>query len=152
MDETETETDRRDLLDLTTGIVAAYVGANPVGQTDLPDLIQAVHEKLAALGIEPEAAVPPTPAVPIKKSLTKAHLVCLEDGKKFKSLKRHLMTSHGMTPAEYRIRWGLPHDYPMVAPDYAATRKALAEKIGLGRKAGAKAKPKPKPKRRSKAG
>ena len=130
---------RRELLELTSTIVAAHVSNNSVPTADLPGVIATVHETLAALGPE-EAAPKPNPAVPIKQSVKPEYIVCLEDGKKLKMLKRHLKTAHGMTPDEYRQRWGLPKDYPIVAPNYAATRSKLAKKIGLGRKKGAKAK------------
>jgi len=110
-----------------------------ISRGDLPRLIATVHETLAKLGTE-EAAEKPTPAVSIKQSVTPDYIVCLEDGKKQKMLKRHLRTAHELTPDDYRKRWGLPPDYPMVAPNYAATRSALAKKIGLGRRAGTKTK------------
>ncbi|MBT3237235.1 MAG: MucR family transcriptional regulator [Rhodospirillaceae bacterium] len=122
-----------EILELTTEIVAAHVSNNSVAVSDLPSLIQDVHKTLSGLGTE-AAADRPRPAVPIKKSIFPDHIVCLEDGKKLKMLKRHLMTSYNMTPAEYRERWGLPADYPMVAPNYAKHRSALAKKIGLGTK------------------
>ncbi len=134
-----------ELLELTTKVVAAHVANNAMPAADLPGLIATVHETLAKLGTE-EAVGKPTPAVPIKQSLKPEYIVCLEDGKKQKMLKRHLKTAHGMTPDDYRKRWGLSSDYPMVAPNYAATRSALAKKIGLGRKPGTKAKKPTKPK------
>ncbi len=103
----------------------------------MPGLIATVHETLATLGPE-EAAPRPEPAVPIKQSVKPEYIVCLDDGKKLKMLKRHLKTAYNMTPDDYRKRWGLPSDYPMVAPNYAATRSKLAKKIGLGRRAGTK--------------
>lgn len=121
----------------TTDIVVSYVSNNLLGSEDVPSLIRNVYDTLAALGQEsaaPEAR--PEPAVSVRSSVKKDHIVCLEDGKKMKMLKRHLMTDHGMTPDEYRARWGLPSDYPMVAPDYADKRRDLAKKIGLGRKPG----------------
>lgn len=132
----ETQTiDRAELLSLTSEIVSSHVANNSVAIADLPDLIQSVYAKLADLSdghvAAPEALVP---AVPIKKSVTADYLVCLEDGKKLKTLKRHLMTSYNMTPEEYRARWGLKADYPMVSPNYAKKRQELAKKIGLGRK------------------
>jgi len=117
-------------------IVGAYVGYYTVAASDLPDLIAMVGQGLAGLG-QAEAALEeekPTPAVPIKRSVTPDHLICLEDGKKLKMLKRHLKTRYDMTPDEYRQRWGLKDDYPMVAPSYAAQRSDLAKKICLGRK------------------
>ena len=122
-----------ELLEHTTRIVAAHISHNPIAVTDVPGLIATVHETLATLGPE-EAAPRPEPAVPIKKSVTPDYVVCLEDGTEHKMLKRHLKTAHNMTRAEYRERWGLPGDYPMVAPNYAKQRSKLAKKIGLGRK------------------
>ena len=122
-----------EFLDLTTRIVAAHVSHNPIAVTDVPGLIATVHQALATLGPE-EAAPRPEPAVPIKQSVKPEYIVCLEDGKKQKMLKRHLKTAHGMTPTEYRERWGLPRDYPLVSPNYAKHRSYLAKKIGLGRK------------------
>jgi predicted transcriptional regulator len=122
-----------ELLALTTNIVAAHVSNNSVAVADLPRLIREVHESLSGIGTgggrEPER---PTPAVPIKKSVTPDHIVCLEDGKKLKMLKRHLKTAYNMSPEEYRDRWGLAADYPMVAPNYAKQRSKLAKQIGLG--------------------
>jgi len=107
-----------------------------VAVDDVPALIQKVYGALAGLGAAPPAEVKPEPAVSVRSSVKNDHIVCLEDGKKMKMLKRHLMTDHGFTPAEYRTRWGLPTDYPMVAPDYAEKRRVLAKQIGLGRKPG----------------
>jgi predicted transcriptional regulator len=124
-----------EILALTTEIVSAHLANNAVGQGDVPDLIQSVFAKLSELaGGEEAVPVELTPAVPIKKSVTDDYIICLEDGKKLKMLKRHLMTAYGMTPEEYRAKWGLKPDYPMVAPNYAAKRQELAKKIGLGRK------------------
>jgi predicted transcriptional regulator len=125
-----------DLLGLTAEIVSAHVSNNPVSLADLPNLIQEVYKTLANVGVpaakqEPER---PQPAVPIKRSITPEYLICLEDGKQLKMLKRHLQTSYGMTPEQYRERWGLAPDYPMVAPNYAKHRSSLAKKIGLGTK------------------
>ncbi len=128
-----------ELLELTTRVVAAHVANNPVALTDVSGLIATVHQALAALGPE-EAAPKPNPAVSIKQSVKPEYIVCLDDGKKLKMLKRHLRTAYNMTPDDYRKRWGLPSDYPMVAPNYAKQRSALAKKIGLGRKPGTKAK------------
>ncbi len=125
------------MLALTAKIVAAYTSKNPMPGSELPALIDRVFQSLAGLAIGPAAAAPearPEPAVPVRKSVFADHIVCLEDGKKLKMLKRHLMTSYGMTPHAYRERWGLPPDYPMVAPAYAERRSALAKSIGLGRK------------------
>ncbi len=132
-------------LELTASIVSAYVAKNSVPVAGLPDLVASVHASLQRLNVPSEPApVQMTPAVPIKKSITPDFLISLEDGRKFKSLKRHLSAHYGMTPDEYRAKWNLPSDYPMVAPNYAATRSALAKTIGLGRKAGEKATPKQK--------
>jgi len=124
------------LITLTSDIVAAHVSNNNVTVEDVPTLIRNVYGALAGLGHTPAAEQKPEPAVSIRSSIKNDHIVCLEDGKKMKMLKRHLMTDHGMTPAEYRSRWGLPADYPMVAPDYADKRRTLAKQIGLGRKPG----------------
>lgn len=123
-----------ELLELTTEIVAAHVANNTVAVSDLPQLIQDVYKTLVVVGTGPMAPERPQPAVPIKKSVFPDYIVCLEDGKKLKMLKRHLKTAYNMTPAEYRDRWGLAQDYPMVAPNYAKHRSALAKKIGLGTK------------------
>ncbi len=122
-----------ELLGLTAQIVSAHVSHNPVPATELPGLIQEVFRTLSGVGSHP-APEPerPQPAVPVKKSITPGYLICLEDGKKLKMLKRHLKTSYNLTPEQYRERWGLPADYPMVAPDYAKHRSSLAKKIGLG--------------------
>ncbi len=130
---------RREMLEHTTKVVAAHVANNPIAVTDVPGLISTVHQALATLGAEQEAPRP-NPAVPIKQSVKPEYIVCLDDGKKLKMLKRHLRTAYNLSPAEYRERWGLPRDYPMVAPNYAATRSKLAKKIGLGRKPGTKVK------------
>ncbi len=122
----------QELLRLTAQIVSAHVGNNSVAVSDLTTLIKDVHRSLASVGEAEAAPERPQPAVPIKKSVTADHIVCLEDGKKLKMLKRHLKTAYGMTPEEYRERWGLSADYPMVAPNYAQHRSALAKKIGLG--------------------
>ncbi|HWA19981.1 MAG TPA: MucR family transcriptional regulator [Devosia sp.] len=126
-----------DLIDLSTEIVSAYVSHNALSMTDLPRLIADVHSALRALRTTaPAPAVEePKPAVSVRKSIAADYLICLEDGKKFKSLKRHLRTHYDMSPEEYREKWGLPPDYPMVAPNYSATRSRLAKDNGLGRKA-----------------
>jgi predicted transcriptional regulator len=131
------EVQSADLLLLTTEIVAAHVGKNSVPAAELSGLIRSVHEALAGLGrakaVEtPAAAARPEPAVPISRSVRPDHIVCLEDGRKLKMLKRHLQTAYAMTPDEYRQRWGLPSDYPMVAPAYAKRRSELAKSFGLG--------------------
>lgn len=132
---TET-TDSEALVALTTDIVAAYVSNNTVVASELPAVISTVCEALiiASSKSEQPLATELFPAVPIKKSVTPDYIICLDDGKRFKSLKRHIRTHYGMSPEEYREKWGLPYDYPMVAPNYAATRSALAKKMGLGRR------------------
>lgn len=133
------------LITLTSDIVAAHVSNNSVGVEDLPLLITNVYSALAGLGtttvVEEEK---PEPAVSVRASVKPDYIVCLEDGKKLKMLKRHLMTHYNMTPEEYRARWNLPADYPMVAPNYAEKRRELAKKIGLGRKPNARRGRKPK--------
>jgi len=124
------------LITLTSDIVAAHLSNNNVTVDDVPVLIQNVYGALHGLGNAAPVEEKPEPAVSIRASVKSDHLVCLEDGKKMKMLKRHLMTDHGLTPAEYRARWGLPADYPMVAPEYAEKRRTLAKEIGLGRKPG----------------
>ncbi|MGF1595154.1 MAG: MucR family transcriptional regulator [Kiloniellaceae bacterium] len=125
-----------ELLSLTSNIVAAHVSNNSVASTDLPTIIRDVYETLSNVGSprerEPER---PSPAVPVKKSVTPEFIICLEDGKKLKMLKRHLKTAYDMSPEDYRERWGLPADYPMVAPNYARQRSKLAKQIGLGTRA-----------------
>lgn len=124
------------LITLTSDIVAAHVSNNSVAVDEVPALIKNIYGALAGLGAAPQEEAKPEPAVSIRASVKSDHLVCLEDGKKMKMLKRHLMTDHGLTPAEYRARWGLAADYPMVAPEYAEKRRTLAKQIGLGRKPG----------------
>lgn len=128
--------DRKEILDLTTDIVSAYVAANTVSSQDLPGLITRVFASLQELnkGETAPQRLEQTPVVPIKRSVTPEYIICLEDGKKFKSLRRHLMTKYGLTPEAYRAKWGLPADYPMVAPVYARQRSELAKRMGLGRK------------------
>lgn len=127
------------LITLTSDIVAAHVANNSVSLEDVPSLISSVYGALAGLGDEAEKEEEkPEPAVSIRASIKPDYIVCLEDGKKLKMLKRHLMTHYNMTPDDYRRRWGLPSDYPMVAPNYAQKRRELAKKIGLGRKPGQK--------------
>jgi len=121
----------------TIDIVKAYVSNNPISQENLPALIKSVHETVSSLGESPETTTK-QPAVPIKKSLHDDYIICLEDGKQFKSLKRHLSSHYQMSPEEYREKWGLPYDYPMVAPSYAKKRSQLARDLGLGRKPGVK--------------
>ncbi|MDA0655788.1 MAG: MucR family transcriptional regulator [Proteobacteria bacterium] len=127
------EVKREDLLGYTSEIVSAHVSNNTVALSDLPGLIEQIYKTLAAIGgVDGGASDRPTPAVPVKKSITPDFIVCLEDGKKLKMLKRHLKTAYNMTPEEYRERWGLSPDYPMVAPNYAKQRSRLAKEIGLG--------------------
>ena len=127
------------LVSLTADIVAAHVSNNSVAVSDLPILIQNVHGALTGLGTTPaEPEAKQEPAVSVRSSVKPDYIVCLEDGKKLKMLKRHLMTHYQMTPEQYRAKWNLPADYPMVAPNYAAQRRTLAKKIGLGTKRGAK--------------
>jgi predicted transcriptional regulator len=128
------QTPSTNVLGLTAQIVSAHVSNNPVALDALPSLIQEVYKTLSGVGKEPAQPERPQPAVPIKKSVFQDHIVCLEDGKKLKMLKRHLKTSYNMTPEQYRERWGLAPDYPMVAPTYAKHRSSLAKKIGLGTK------------------
>ena len=124
----------KSFIDLTASIVSAYVGNNPIPAAEIPALINVVHGALLRVSAG-RAEAPPEPAKPavsVKKSITSDYLVCLEDGKRFKSLKRHLRTQYNMTPEQYRDKWGLPPDYPMVAPNYAVARSQLAKKMGLG--------------------
>jgi len=128
---------KRSLVDLTADIVAAYVGKNTVAQAELPKLIGEVHRALSGAVSQPvgrEELAEAKPAVSIKKSLTADYLICLEDGKKFKSLKRHLRSHYNLSPEQYREKWGLPADYPMVAPNYAQARSSLAKRMGLGQR------------------
>jgi len=125
-----------DVLKMTAQIVAAYVGNNSVGGSQISELIKTVYSNLAGLkeDVELNDSVKQKPAVTVKRSITADYLICLEDGKKLKMLKRHLRTSYGLTPEEYRTKWGLSSDYPMVAPNYAKQRSAFAKKIGLGKR------------------
>lgn len=137
MDTADTSSRNSDMLiELTADVVAAYVSNNPVPVGELPGLISDVHAALGRVGgaVEQPPVDKQKPAVNPKRSVHDEYLICLEDGKKFKSLKRHLMTHYGMTPDQYREKWGLEAAYPMVAPNYAAARSALAKKMGLGRK------------------
>ena len=124
-----------DILKLASDIVAAYVSSNPILVSDVPAMIKSVHSMLSGLSGAAQSHMTTTqkPAVPIKRSVTPDHIICLEDGKKLKMLKRYLRSNYNMTPEEYRAKWGLPADYPMVAPNYAAQRSEFAKKIGLGR-------------------
>ena len=126
--------DGSDLVDMTANIVSAYVSANQVNPQDLPVLIRTVHAVLREVsgGVQIVTEQAQEPAIAVKKSVTPEYIICLEDGKKFKSLKRHLRTRYDLTPEDYREKWGLPHDYPMVAPNYAAARSDLAKRMGLG--------------------
>ncbi|KCZ85797.1 MULTISPECIES: MucR family transcriptional regulator [Hyphomonas] len=127
------EQDQPGLVGYASKIVAAYVGNNTVASDDLPDLIRLVHDSLSAVAGSEADKPQLKPAVPVAKSISDNFLICLEDGKKFKSLKRHLRTSYDMSPEEYRAKWHLPSDYPMVAPGYSRQRSKLAKKMGLGR-------------------
>ena len=129
-----TDTPGKNFIDLTANIVSAYVSNNPTPAADIPALISQIHAALlkVSTGRSELPLEPARPAVPIKKSMTADYLICLEDGKRFKSLKRHLRTQYNMTPEQYRDKWNLPADYPMVAPNYAAARSQLAKKMGLG--------------------
>jgi len=128
------ERKNEEVLSCTAEILSAYLRKNPVGTEELPTLIESVHATLAGLGA-PAAEAPPEPAVPVRKSVGRDHIVCLECGRKLKMLKRHLQTDHGLTPAEYRARWGLPPTYPMVAESHSAKRQQIAREIGLGQRA-----------------
>jgi len=131
--------DKNTVVELTAEIVAAYVANNPVAQSDLPKLIGEVYRSLSgATNIIEQKPEPPEqkPAVPVRKSVTADYITCLEDGKKFKSIKRHLRTHHNLSPEQYREKWDLANEYPMVAPNYAQARSNLAKKIGLGQRRG----------------
>jgi predicted transcriptional regulator len=133
----EQDRSKSEVLSMTAEIVAAYVSNNDIGAEQLDPLIRNVHTTLFALaggGAPHETREEPRPAVAVKRSITPDYLVCLEDGKKFKSLKRHLRSHYNLSPEEYREKWGLPHDYPMVAPNYAEARSRLAKKMGLGKR------------------
>ncbi|AZO63020.1 MAG: transcriptional regulator [Mesorhizobium sp.] len=134
----QNESQNVDLVSLTADIVSAYVAKNALPVSGLPDLIASIHTSLSGIGQGTAAQPEQEPAVNPKRSVSPDHIVCLEDGKRFKSLKRHLSTDHGLTPDEYRAKWGLKPDYPMVAPNYAEQRSALAKASGLGRKPVAK--------------
>ena len=126
--------DQETLVTLTADIVAAHVSNNSVAISDIPLIIRSVHDALAGLGTKVAPEVKQEPAVSIRASVKPDYIVCLEDGKKLKMLRRHLMTHYGMTPDDYRAKWNLPKDYPMVSPNYAEKRRALALEIGLGTK------------------
>lgn len=151
----DTPIERAEILNLTAEIASAYIGNNPIESGQVAAFLHSVFATLSGLTAgEVARAMDLVPAVPVKKSITPDHLICLEDGKKLKMLKRHLRTSYGMTPEEYRAKWGLPSHYPMVAPSYATRRQELAIKIGLGRKKIAAAAPEaeaaPRPRARRK--
>jgi predicted transcriptional regulator len=137
--------EKPEYIEMTADIVAAYVGHNSVSAADLPALIQSIHKAIqdASDGRPPEVAAPQAPAVSVRKSINPDFLICLEDGRRFKSLKRHLRAKYDMTPEAYRAKWGLPKDYPMVAPNYAAARSQLAKSMGLGQGGRQAVKPKP---------
>jgi len=126
--------DKPEIIEMTAEIVAAYVENNTISTTDLPALIQSVHRALSSVsaGVEAVEVAPKEPAVPVRRSITADYLICLEDGRKFKSLKRHLRTKYNLSPEDYRAKWALPKDYPMVAPNYAKARSDLAKQMGLG--------------------
>lgn len=134
------DTSSKTPVELTASIVSAYLSNNPTPASDIPNLINQVHAALLRVssGRTDAPLEPAKPAVSMKKSITPEYLVCLEDGKRFKSLKRHLRTQYNMTPEQYRDKWGLPADYPMVAPNYAVARSQLAKKMGLGQQKGKK--------------
>ncbi|MEH6718447.1 MAG: MucR family transcriptional regulator [Aurantimonas endophytica] len=139
MDRTKNVVEDEMQLELTAKVVAAYVSSNSLPVSELPGLISDVYGALGQTAIVSQREPlleKPKPAVPVKKSVTADHIICLDDGKKFRSLKRHLMTEHNLTPKEYRARWDLPADYPMVAASYAAARSRLAKEAGLGKKRG----------------
>ena len=126
--------EKNEVIEMTADIVSAYVGNNTISAAELPGLIQSVHRALAGVtgSAEPVEVAPRDPAVPVRRSITPDFIICLEDGRKFKSLKRHLRTKYNMSPEEYRAKWNLPKDYPMVAPNYAKARSDLAKQMGLG--------------------
>lgn len=126
--------DMSEIIDLTAEIVASYVENNSLSAMEVPALIQSVHRALTSVasGMDAVEAAPKEPAVPVRRSITPDYLVCLEDGRKFKSLKRHLRTKYNLSPEDYRVKWGLAKDYPMVAPNYAKARSDLAKQMGLG--------------------
>lgn len=136
MEQVESVDNNEMLMELTAEVVAAYVSNNSLPVSDLPGLISDVYGALGRTTATPQVqqVEKPKPAIPVKKSVTDDYIVCLEDGKKFKSLKRHLMTHYNLSPEEYREKWDLPADYPMVAPNYAAARSRLAKQMGLGHK------------------
>ena len=136
------------LLRMTAELAAAYLSNNNPAVSEIPETISAIHQSLAGLNNGLAETEPSSPAVPIRRSVTPDYLVCLEDGKKQRALKRHLRTAHNLSPEDYRRRWGLPGNYPMVAPSYAAVRSAISKKIGLGRRTAAKSTRQPASKER----
>lgn len=140
-DNNETVSNQQQILELTTDIVSAYASNNNISTNELADLVDTIHGKLSGIAGGGSGTKPrPKPAVPVKRSVTNDYIICLEDGAKLKMLKRYLRTHYKMTPEEYRERWNLPADYPMVAPGYAKKRSEFAKKIGLGKKGGRKKK------------
>jgi len=137
-EENDTKSSHGEILRMTAEVVASYLGNNMIPAAQIPEVINTVYGALNGIDTDGGEAKgePQKPAIPIKKSITNEFIICLEDGKKLKMLKRHLRTTYGLSPDEYRAKWGLPADYPMVAPNYAAQRSAFAKKIGLGRTAG----------------
>ena len=135
-DENVSKVSEEEMLRMTTEVVSAYVGNNMLPAAQIPEVIKTVYGSLAELSAQARTVEkePPKPAVPVRRSVTPDFIVCLEDGKKLKMLKRHLRTNYNLTPDEYRAKWGLPADYPMVAPNYAKQRSEFAKRIGLGRK------------------
>ena len=131
------EVSKKHVLDVTSDLIAAFVSNNPIRAEDLPDLMLSVHSSLTELGKPEQKPERLEPAVPVKKSITDDYIICLEDGQKLKMLKRYLRTRYNLSPEEYRQRWGLPGDYPMVAPEYARPRSEFAKEIGLGKAGGA---------------
>ncbi len=137
-DEVNDKASREEVLRMAVDVVAAYLSNNQVASAQIPDVISSVFQSLSDLDVTPSEtkAEPQRPAVPVRKSVTPDYIICLEDGKKLKMLKRHLQTTYNMSPDEYRTKWSLPADYPMVAPNYAKQRSDFAKRIGLGRKPG----------------
>ena len=136
------KSEKNALVELTTDVVSAYVSNNTIVPSELPNLINEVYEALSRASVK---SIKPAreelkPAIPVKRSVSDDYIICLEDGKRFKSLKRHLRTHYNLSPEEYKEKWGLPHDYPMVAPNYAKARSRLAKKMGLGQRKGSRKK------------
>jgi len=143
MSDIDDKSPRNELVRLTASIVSAYLSRNPLGSSHIQDVINTVYSSLSNTGTAPteQNVQASRPSVPVKKSIMPDYIICLEDGKKLKMLKRHLRTTYNLTPDEYRTKWGLPSDYPMVAPNYAIQRSEFAKKIGLGRKVVTETKP-----------